>query len=240
MLQLQYANEAIEADCSDVTCENWDRELYAYEPHACEKGSYNPNEAASTVINCVDCPEFYACNEQAMSAYNSDTDTADDIENILPRCAAGFFCTAGSTSTHPFDSSSTRYGNCPAGSYCPQTDSDGNAVNAVACPDGTFSNQERAISVDYCLPCPPGWLCQGTGLTTASSECDFGFMCSDNLAATCSTTGHICPLGSHRPVICPSGYYQTSPGKAVCIECQAGAYCMSGATEACPKGYYCP
>lgn len=77
----------------------------------------------------------------------------------LPTCAAGFFCEAASPSTHPYDSDSTLYGPCPAGYFC------GDATGALsdtddACPVGTYSNQERAIDDTYCLPCPPGWLCQ--------------------------------------------------------------------------------
>jgi hypothetical protein len=235
---LQLANEAIDSACSDEDCSDWDATLWAYEPHPCEKGTYNPISGASAITSCNDCPEFYACNEQAM--VGADSSGVEDFAGNLPRCAAGFFCLAASPSTHPFDSTSSLYGNCPAGSYCPQEDDTGSIVNAIECPDGTFSNQERAISDAYCMDCPPGWLCQGTGLTTASSECDFGFMCSENTAITCSTTGYICPLGSHRPLQCPSGYYQLSPSKAVCIECLAGQYCMAGQTSSCQEGYYCP
>jgi hypothetical protein len=108
---LQLANEAIDSACSDEDCSDWDATLWAYEPHPCEKGTYNPISGASAITSCNDCPEFYACNEQAM--VGADSSGVEDFAGNLPRCAAGFFCLAASPSTHPFDSTSSLYGNCP-------------------------------------------------------------------------------------------------------------------------------
>jgi hypothetical protein len=55
-LVLKNMNTAINAACTDLTCSTWDATLWAYEPHACEKGSYNPDLAGSAISTCVDCP----------------------------------------------------------------------------------------------------------------------------------------------------------------------------------------
>jgi hypothetical protein len=52
-------------------------------------------------------------------------------------------------------------------------------VTPEACPQGTFSNQLKATDENFCMPCPPGYLCLGTGLSTPSAKCDAGTYCDD-------------------------------------------------------------
>lgn len=131
-----------------------------YEMEPCIKGYYNPVEAKATVKKCLICPAKKACNEPGLGDLTS-----------LPSCVAGFFCKEGSTSVSPVTYTANS-GPCPAGSYCEAA-----CETPVPCPKGTFSNQERATKKEYCMPCPPGYLCTATGLTAPDMDCPFGKIC---------------------------------------------------------------
>ena len=125
------------------------------------------------------------------------------------KCAAGFYCKKKATTKWPVTERSGYYGPCPAGYYCPEGTED-----PTACPDGTFNPQKGAWSADFCLPCPPGWLCTTPGatggLSEPSSECSAGNRCSDGLnEVPCTTSGNYCPIESYHELICPTGFYNT-------------------------------
>lgn len=92
----------------------------------CPAGKYNKFTGKPTADWCVNCEPTFACMEIGMGdpadAYVAST-TRNEREDLtgrgtFPLCAAGFYCTSGSPSTHPYEELSGYYGPCPAGSYC--------------------------------------------------------------------------------------------------------------------------
>lgn len=149
-------------------------------------------------------------------------------------CAAGYWCTKGAQTPYPDTTRNGYYGPCTAGSYCEQ-----DSTTPTPCPEGTYSNQERATSDDFCLPCPPGKLCLGTGNTTPSDDCSAGQTCTDGINET-PTTGGYAPIGSSHQLVCPPGFYQQDAAKGFCNACPSGSYCIDNTINACPEGRYCP
>jgi len=198
-----------------------------YRQMPCPAGTYNANTASTTVADCTACPAGKACEYQGLTSTSS-----------LPDCAAGYFCASGASSRYPSGSGTSTSGPCPVGYYC------GTATSTpTACPAGTFSNQLKATSADYCIACPPGELCEGTGNSAPTSTCASGTFCSDGINTTgcaASLAGQYCPLGSHFELLCPMGFYQSNQNRGNCLECTAGSYCMVGAQTVCDAGYYCP
>ena len=185
------------------------------------------------------------------SAYAAAT-SRDDREKYVghgafPQCAAGFYCTSGAASTHPYVERGGFEGPCPAGSYC-----GAGTETPTKCPSGTWSPQRRATSPDYCLECPPGYDCESAdgGLVEATTMCAKGVRCtttynSGTPAATldrqqCTSTGKYCPLASHLELYCPTGYYWAGSAQGNCLRCPDGSVCEFGAAAKCARGYYCP
>jgi hypothetical protein len=145
--------------------------------------------------DCLACPAGKACEFKAIS----------DIATDLPDCAAGFFCVSGASSRYPWELVSGEYGPCPVGYWC----AEGTDV-PTACVAGTFSNQERAISIDYCLVCPPGFMCEVDGLAEPTGPVSIGVRTIDAILEnqTCSAfSSEYCPLGTFIAQQCYTGYY---------------------------------
>ena len=109
---------------------------------------------------------------------------APSFRFLLPTdCQPGTVCP-------PVFSASTSIVACPAGSYCPGTDS------ALLCPAGTFQLYPAQSS---CLPCPPAFYCPTAGLTMPLL-CPAGSLCSSmsiiNPYMTPCSAGHFCLAGS--------------------------------------------
>ena len=103
---------------------------------------------------------------------------------LLPTdCQPGTVCP-------PVFAPSTSIVGCPAGSYCPGTDS------ALLCSPGTFQPYPSQTS---CLPCPPAFYCPTPGLTMPLL-CPAGALCSSasiiNPYLTPCDAGHFCLPGS--------------------------------------------
>lgn len=146
--------------------------------------------------DCLDCPAGKACEFEAIS----------DAATVLPDCAAGFFCVLGAASRYPYTLLSGSYGPCPVGYWCPV----GTSV-PTPCAAGFFSNQERAISIDYCLVCPPGFMCEVEGLHEPTGPVSYGVRTEDAILEnqTCSAfSSEYCPLGTYIAQQCFTGYYQ--------------------------------
>lgn len=161
----------------------------------------------------------------------------------LPYCGKGFYCIGAAESRWPLIERVGYYGPCPAGHYCLAGDDAAVTASPTPCPDGKYNAQVGSWSADFCLECPPGWLCTTPGavggLTAPSAVCEDGNRCVDGLVSIpCTTTGFYCPLESHEELLCPVGFYSLS-GKGYCLECPAGKYCMNGSQENCPAGYFC-
>ena len=77
------------------------------------------------------------------------------------------------------------------------------AVNATACPRGSYRDAEGGSSTDDCYPCQPGMYCATEGLDAPTGYCTEGYYCpdfayNDNPMPSdypC-TTGHYCLNGT--------------------------------------------
>ena len=166
----------------------------------------------------------------------------------MVKCAAGYFCKSGASTRYPEDTTNTLAGPCPPGHYCEE-----GTENPTPCPAGKFNKQYRAWDATFCLDCPPGYVCDGTGNTDATEKIEPGKYGTYHDADTAkhgvtagvtgcglSRSGVYCPLASHFELICPMGYYQTNADRGECFECTAGSFCMNGVAEKCNQGFYCP
>jgi len=131
----------------------------AYQTIMCPAGTYQPDLSMTALSDCLPCPAGKACEFKAIASLATD----------LPDCAAGFFCISGATSRYPYTLSAGEYGPCPVGHWC-----DVGTSVPTPCVAGFFSNQERAISIDYCLACPPGFMCEVDGLAEPTGPVSIG------------------------------------------------------------------
>ncbi|KAM4567238.1 uncharacterized protein PAE49_010636 isoform 2-T2 [Odontesthes bonariensis] len=149
------------------------------------------------------------------------------LQDCLP-CPLQFWCKPGDPVLHL----------CPAGHYCdglPGSDFNG-GTGPRPCPLYTYRASLGARSKGDCLLCPPGSLCNSTGLTDySSSPCPPGFWCS----------------GSGPPILCPAGTKRQLPGAAApnqCEPCAGGTFCpdphITGKPNVegipCKASYQCP
>lgn len=214
-------------------CPSYDTIVDSGEPYhrvMCPTGTYSTLGALTGVSECTACPATKACEKNGDSTAEVD----------LPLCAEGFFCKFGSPNRFPetaVDDSTGKYGPCPAGHYCAEGTED-----PEPCPAGTFSMQERAWDVDFCIVCPPGFMCETTGLTEPTRPTTAGIRTVDHIleATACSTVSkEYCPIGTNIAQQCLTGYYQDQADSGNCKECPAGSFCVNGSQEVCKKGYYC-
>ena len=91
-------------------------------------------------------------------------------------CPAGYYCYAN-TSDYTGNS-------CPPGFYCPQNTEE---PFQYPCPEGTFNSQSGRTAADACLPCTPGFYCEGVGNSAVTGPCDPGWYCTNaSISATVS------------------------------------------------------
>jgi len=199
-----------------------------YRQIPCGKGTYNLLTERTSVADCLPCAAGKACEREAIG------DLAD-----APSCAAGYFCASGADSRYPSGAGTTLSGPCPRGYWCGEA-----TETPEPCAAGTYQPQERATSDSFCLPCPPGYMCEDPATYELTVKVDAGLYGDDGLTtASCGgagATGVYCPIGSQFELYCPMGFYQGSQGRGYCAECPAGSYCMTGSRNACAAGYYCP
>ena len=72
------------------------------------------------------------------------------LESPVVMCAAGYFCTAGSSLSHPVGE--TFGGRCHVGYYCPEGTAN---YEDNPCPSGSYSNTEGLEAEDDCTLCDP-------------------------------------------------------------------------------------
>ena len=142
--------------------------------------------------------------------------------------------------------------NCPMGFYCP-----GECNGPIACPIGTRSDAEKAISKSTCESCPEGYISAYEASTTCTI-CPSGTICPDpaspwtpcatgsfssagSIECTNCTAGYACADPSLAPEICQDGQYSTA-GQTECTPCPAGHFCPTASAEPvqCDAGYYSP
>ncbi|XP_077422977.1 uncharacterized protein LOC144052618 isoform X3 [Vanacampus margaritifer] len=179
----------------------------------CPPGFYCPEGTGKAVV----------CPENTIRSYSGGASAQDCLT-----CPPRHWCQAGEPSP----------GLCPAGHYCnglPGGDSNGWS-GPNPCPVYTYRTSPGAGSKRDCLPCPPGYHCNSTGLADYSnSPCPPGFWCS----------------GSGAPIFCPAGTKRMLPGAAEpsqCEPCAGGTYCPDPQATGkpnvegipCRDSYECP
>ncbi|GFS22362.1 fibrillin-1-like [Elysia marginata] len=106
-------------------------------------------------------------------------------------------------------------------------------------------------SESQCIPCDPGRVCSGSGLTAPNGLCAAGYYCRGSAytdkprdggaTGDFCPKGHYCPEGTGEPNTCIPGSFNNVTGLDYCFDCPAGFYCVDGEIPlACPRGRYCP
>lgn len=172
-------------------------DLDPYHRKLCPIGTYQADVSMTGETDCLDCPAGKACEERGTST----------AATLLTDCAAGFYCTLGASTQYPYTELVDYYGPCPVGYYCEVGTS-----TPTPCPQGYFSNQERAISIDYCLICPPGFMCETEGLSEPSGPVSIGIRTGDGIleniiCSATSSSSEYCSLGTFIAQQCYTGYY---------------------------------
>ncbi|XP_048837628.1 uncharacterized protein si:ch211-286b4.4 [Brienomyrus brachyistius] len=266
-------------------------------PQLCPNGTFTPPglEGLQDDDECLPCPPGRFCSSEFAPRGAPPHDCRGKAECAGP-CPAGYYCEEGAEEPRPcpphtlriFPGASSRQhclscppqhwcreGDstphpCPAGHYCDGlTGSDGQeGAGPKECPTFTYRSTLRAGSKGECQPCPPGYLCNSTGLVDYRLlPCPPGFWCSgvgppvpcpagsmrpQSGAATpaqcqACTPGNYCPDPRHtgwpnvQGVPCRASYH-CPPGAVAEIPCKAGFFCGPGTDEPmeCPAGYFCP
>jgi len=119
---------------------------------------------------------------------------------------------------------------CPQGSFC------NNGIRHT-CPDGTYSNNPGADSLQNCSQCKDGIVCSYGDVRVCPSNgyCKKGIFYQCPLyayAQTGSTNLSDC-------LYCPSGKYYDQIYNE-CINCGLGFICTYTAQLPCPQNFYCP
>eukprot|EP00750_Incisomonas_marina_P016607 INCI19214.1.p1 GENE.INCI19214.1~~INCI19214.1.p1 ORF type:complete len:6126 (+),score=1170.25 INCI19214.1:309-18686(+) len=217
---------------------------------------YN-EEQLQAMYNCTGepCPQGYFCPKGTNiplpcpdGTYRQDV-RGEHWRNCTT-CTPGFYCLEGTQD--PLE--------CPPGSFCPL----GSSV-PEPCPVGTYSNVAGLETENDCTPCPDGYDCKGTNLTTYENyPCALGSFCVGGSAYGCPAgtygggagyadpsecdecpSGNYCPyvngtVGTVTPIPCDPGFI-CPPGSGEQSECPIGYYCADALSKVvCPAGYYCP
>lgn len=120
------------------------------EPTACPIGTFSNETLLEAAANCTLCSPGYYCD-------------ATGLTEPVGLCNEGFYCSGGSDSPSPPNTTPTG-GPCPIGKYC----LNGTTV-PLDCPAGTY-NDVKQMSV--CTNCEEGYYCE-SGSTT-NTECPAG------------------------------------------------------------------
>ncbi len=163
-------------------------------PFTCPRGTYQPDVARYDITHCNPCTPGYGCDTTGLSA-------------VVNKCAAGFYCLAGSNTTHPTDP--TIGGLCPVGYYCELGTAD---YSTSPCKNGTYSNSTGNTAIGDCTSCDPGRVCNGYALQEPNGYCAAGYYCrggaKTDMPNDGGTTGsqclegHYCPIGTGQYNIC--------------------------------------
>ncbi|XP_031412728.1 zonadhesin-like isoform X3 [Meleagris gallopavo] len=211
------------------------------------------------------CPAGFYCLEGSELPIPCPANTIRDVpgagqkEDCLP-CPPGHWCKAGDSEASP----------CPSGHYC--FGSNGSEQDSLLtpqkCPPHTYRKLPGAQSLTDCQPCPPGYHCPLSGLTSFEDyPCPLGYWCPGKGDAffcppgtsrvhpgaksleecdPCSA-GYYCPdpaqtgLPNTQGVPCEPGY-ECPAGSVHPKPCRPGSYCSArtAVPSMCPAGYYCP
>uniref|UniRef100_A0A8C8VT86 Predicted gene 9195 n=2 Tax=Peromyscus maniculatus bairdii TaxID=230844 RepID=A0A8C8VT86_PERMB len=194
----------------------------------CPRGYYNPDSLTHSLDSCLPCPPGHYCGQENLTKPSG-------------ACDAGWYCVSAAWTARPFDLDNYTSTNC----LCPATATGGKCPAGSYCPEGSPEP----------TPCPPGFFCATSGLSTPTGSCQAGYFCtggSESPAPEDEVTGGPCPPGffcsaaSHKPIPCPAGTFSSLPeqtASSTCQTCPSGFYCKEAGLQApsgwCPAGYYC-
>jgi hypothetical protein len=217
----------------------------------CPAGSWNPFTGLHNRTQCRLCPAGRYCPY-------AGTYATTVVQ--MPFCFGGYYCTKGAAAGDGrVGVLGGVAGVCRRGHYCVNGTMN---ITQFPCPPGTYKPIFGGSSAVTCLSCTPGKHCKGLGLMAPAGDCAPGYYCPRGCVdAYCSSRtcvssivprlgwtggacpkGHECVLGSHMPVPCKPGTYQSRTTSFSCTTCPPGYHCGLAAhsPEPCPEGYYCP
>ena len=184
--------------------------LETSDPIPCTNGTFMNHTGAS---ECYECPAGYYCD-------------ATYSKTSYRECPQGYYCPAGT---------GVDWIPCPAGKYGSRPNLQ-NADQCRSCPAGMHCDSEGLTEPSG--NCSAGFYCPG-GAKNAWGQ-------------TLYTGNHTCPVGSYcpegstLPTACPPGKYNPNEGMHSlrnCLDCTSGYYCdrfnMSLPAGQCQAGYYC-
>lgn len=159
-------------------------------------------------------------------------------------CSAGYYCIGGSFTPTPAGQLSVLGSSigdiCPRGHYCVAGTS-----SPQACPPATYSPTFGNDALNDCLPCQPGFYCDGNATVTPTLQCGAGHYCPGGASTPTQVVcpaGFFCPTGSALPEACAAGTYNPVSNASACLTCPEGFFCPNATVTPvdCPAGYFCP
>ena len=209
-------------------------------PVACVAGTYQPDNGADSINDCLPCPlgKYCAAGTSIPSNCLAGTfrDTVGGVPGSCSTCLAGGYCPAGSSSVTPSPAGfyipitgapqlSSAIA-CPAGAYCALGSS-----QPVQCPSGTYNTLPEAVNITSCINCIVGYYClQGSATPTSCPAGTFNPTVAAESSTNCTACipGHYCPQSSFTTIPCLAGKYSSVESATSILTCQP-----------CPKGYFC-
>lgn len=128
-------------------------------------------------------------------------------------------CLGGATTPNPTDGITGH--SCGFGGYCPA-----GATSKQPCLSGTYNPDQVAQGPADCVPCPPGYYCEGDIGTKPTGLCEAGFVCpagASNPKQELAPRGHYSDAGASKATPCPKGTYNPNEGQTQCRLCDAGS-----------------
>ncbi|KAM7321322.1 hypothetical protein ACRRTK_019414 [Alexandromys fortis] len=184
----------------------------------CPRGYYNPDPLTQSLDSCLPCPPGHYCGQENLTKPSG-------------ACDAGWYCVSAAWTARPFDLDNYTSTNC----LCPATATGGKCPAGSYCPEGSPEP----------TPCPPGFFCATSGLSTPTGSCQAGYFCtggSKSPAPEDEVTGGPCPPGSFCRYYCDSSMGPVQDFSL--YPCPRGYYCPVGTAKAmhhsCPVGTYSP
>eukprot|EP00818_Percolomonas_sp_WS_P004482 CAMPEP_0117442670 /NCGR_PEP_ID=MMETSP0759-20121206/4277_1 /TAXON_ID=63605 /ORGANISM="Percolomonas cosmopolitus, Strain WS" /LENGTH=2194 /DNA_ID=CAMNT_0005234577 /DNA_START=309 /DNA_END=6893 /DNA_ORIENTATION=- len=234
----------------------------------CDFGTYNDRQGGSSNIFCLECPlgTYGAskglklqseCSPCPSGTYGKTTPLKSILECIP--CSRQDYqdqvgqtqcipCPTGSMAINPGANSSALCLPCGKGSYFVQVNE---TRECYACPPGTYSDTDSALSIETCKPCRAGTFSP----TSGASSLDFCRLCpsgtygprsgaNSSLACITCPDNYFALNGSSSCTQCPPGHLSREiEGQSTCVPAPRGFYTDNNAEGVlsifpCPEGTY--
>lgn len=106
--------------------------------YPCPVGTYNPQTKSQSIAGCKACKPGSYCETTGLS-------------DVTGQCDAGYYCTSGSNTKTPPNTSETKFNICRAGNYCPT-----GSPYQIPCDPGKACPTDRMADTDM-LDCTQGY-----------------------------------------------------------------------------------